>query len=54
VAKANPELRDALHEALDRLMRSGTYQELLTRWGLTTGALPSSSVNGGGGAAAAD
>jgi polar amino acid transport system substrate-binding protein len=47
VAKENTELRDALHRALDELMRTGVYNELLLRWGLTTGALEKSSINGG-------
>jgi polar amino acid transport system substrate-binding protein len=47
VAKDNPELRDALHAALDVLMRSGHYAELLQRWGLTSGALTVSSINAG-------
>lgn len=50
VAKSNPELRDALHAALDHLIRTGVYNELLLRWGLTTGALQSTSINGAGGA----
>ena len=50
VAKDNTKLRDALCAALDELMRAGVYNELLMRWGLTTGALPTSSVNGAGGA----
>ncbi len=54
VAKDNTELRDALHQALDELMRTGVYNELLLRWGLTTGALQSSSINGAGGAAAGE
>ncbi len=54
VAKDNPGLRDGLHAALDELMRSGVYTELLQRWGLTTGALQSSSINGAGGATAAE
>ena len=45
VAKTNTELRDALHGALDRLIRAGVYKELLLRWGLTTGALQTSSIN---------
>ena len=49
VAKSNPELRDALHLALDQLMRDGVYHELLLRWGVTTGALQSTSINGAGG-----
>ena len=49
IAKDNVELRDALHAALEKLMRSGAYHELLVRWNLTTGALPSASINGAGG-----
>ena len=49
IAKDNVQLRDAVHAALDKLMRSGVYTELLVRWNLTTGALSSSSVNGAGG-----
>ncbi|GLY99508.1 ABC transporter substrate-binding protein [Actinoplanes sp. NBRC 103695] len=48
VAKNNVQLRDALHKALDELMRTGVYKELLLRWGLTTGALEASSINGAG------
>lgn len=48
VAKNNTGLREALHKALDELMRTGVYTELLLRWGLTTGALQTSSVNGAG------
>lgn len=47
VAKDNTQLRDALHAALDSLIRSGRYSELLQRWGLTSGALASSSINAG-------
>lgn len=47
VAKDNTQLRDALHAALDLLMRSGRYTDLLQRWGLTTGALSSPSLNAG-------
>ena len=50
IAKNNTQLRDALHEALDELLRTGVYHELLSRWGLTTGALQTTSVNGAGGA----
>lgn len=48
VAKNNTELRDALYGALGELMRTGVYNELLLRWGLTTGALQASSINGAG------
>lgn len=47
IAKSNPELRDALRQALDRLIRSGAYSELLQRWNLTGGGLPASSINAG-------
>jgi len=48
VAKNNTALRDALHDALDRLIRSRAYAELLQRWGLTTGAVTASTINAGG------
>ncbi|WP_433718065.1 ABC transporter substrate-binding protein [Actinoplanes sp. CA-051413] len=47
VAKDNTRLRDALHAALDSLIRSGRYTELLQRWGLMNGALATSSINAG-------
>ena len=46
VAKDNPALRDCLRGALERLMASGTYTELLTRWGLGSSAVPAVTVNG--------
>jgi polar amino acid transport system substrate-binding protein len=49
VAKGNSELRDALRDALDQIIRSGLYAELLQRWGLTTGGLTTSSINAGAG-----
>ncbi|GID93019.1 ABC transporter substrate-binding protein [Amorphoplanes digitatis] len=49
VAKNNPELRDALRDALDQLIRSGRYADLLERWGLTNGAVSTSSINAGDG-----
>jgi polar amino acid transport system substrate-binding protein len=48
VAKSNRALRDALNEALRQLMQTGVYHELLLRWGLTTGALQDSAINGAG------
>ncbi|MEU8228358.1 ABC transporter substrate-binding protein [Actinoplanes sp. NPDC048967] len=47
VAKDNTGLRDALRAALDSLIRSGRYTELLQRWGLMNGGLASSSINAG-------
>jgi polar amino acid transport system substrate-binding protein len=49
LAKHNGTLRDALRAALDRLIRSGAYTELLQRWGLTGGGLTASSINAGSG-----
>ena len=48
-AKDDTALRDAVRDALDRLIRSGAYTELLERWGLGSGALVSSSINAGSG-----
>jgi polar amino acid transport system substrate-binding protein len=47
VAKSNPALRDALRGALERLITTGTYGELLQRWGLTSGAVAEATVNAG-------
>jgi polar amino acid transport system substrate-binding protein len=49
VARDDTALRDTLRDALDRLIRSGAYAELLERWGLASGAVKASSVNAGGG-----
>ncbi|HTE63842.1 MAG TPA: transporter substrate-binding domain-containing protein, partial [Solirubrobacteraceae bacterium] len=48
VSKRRPELRDALQTALDQLIRSGEYAEILKRWGVEDGAIKASSVNAGG------
>jgi polar amino acid transport system substrate-binding protein len=45
VARDNSELRDALRDALDQLIRSGRYTDLLERWGLANGAVTTSSIN---------
>jgi polar amino acid transport system substrate-binding protein len=47
VAKENAALRDTLRDALERLIRSGTYAELLQRWGLPTGAVSAPTINAG-------
>jgi polar amino acid transport system substrate-binding protein len=51
VAKDNTALRDVVREALDQVIRSGAYAELLKRWDLTTGGVTSASINGGASAA---
>jgi polar amino acid transport system substrate-binding protein len=47
VAKNNTALRDALRGALERLITTGTYGELLQRWGLTSGAVERATINAG-------
>ncbi|MEU4693070.1 ABC transporter substrate-binding protein [Actinoplanes sp. NPDC023714] len=47
VAKENTALRDCLREALQKLIDSGVYGELLARWGLTSSAVSTATVNGG-------
>jgi polar amino acid transport system substrate-binding protein len=52
VAKDQTELRDSLRDALERVMRSGAYAEVLQRWGVPSGALETATINAGGGAIA--
>jgi polar amino acid transport system substrate-binding protein len=52
VAKDQTELRDSLRDALEQVMRSGAYAEVLQRWGVPSGALETATVNAGGGAMA--
>jgi polar amino acid transport system substrate-binding protein len=40
-------LRDAVKSALERLVASGAYAELLKRWGLEQNAIPAITVNAG-------
>jgi polar amino acid transport system substrate-binding protein len=47
VAKDDPRLRNAIKAALDRLMQSGDYGEVLHRWNVTDGALTAASINAG-------
>jgi len=47
VNKAQPELRDAIAEALDHLIEDGTYGEILDAWGIDSGAVDAAVVNGG-------
>ncbi|OCP18746.1 MULTISPECIES: ABC transporter substrate-binding protein [unclassified Ensifer] len=44
--KDNPALRDAVAGALDKLIKDGTYNELLTKWGLVHNAVPKAVING--------
>ncbi|GAA0535920.1 ABC transporter substrate-binding protein [Paractinoplanes ferrugineus] len=44
-AKNNSQLRDAVKGALDQIISSGAYADLLQRWGLRSGAVPAASMN---------
>jgi polar amino acid transport system substrate-binding protein len=47
VRKDQPALREALREAMNRIIRSGEYAEVLDRWGVSSGAVSTATVNGG-------
>jgi ABC-type amino acid transport substrate-binding protein len=47
VRKDAPGLRDALEEALARLVRSGECAEVLADWGVSSGAVEHVTVNAG-------
>jgi polar amino acid transport system substrate-binding protein len=48
VAKDQTKLRDVLRDALERVIRSGDYAQVLQRWGVSGGALESATINAGG------
>lgn len=45
-AKNRTQLRDAFRAALERVISSGAYADLLDRWGLTSGAVRTVTING--------
>ncbi|MET8974444.1 ABC transporter substrate-binding protein [Streptomyces sp. NPDC004539] len=47
VAKDNTQLRDALQAALDAIIKNGEYTKVITKWGVTAGAVTQATVNGG-------
>jgi polar amino acid transport system substrate-binding protein len=47
ISKNEPVLRDAVKAALERLVASGAYAELLKKWGLEQNAIPAITVNAG-------
>jgi len=49
VNKQDPQLRDAVQQALQSLMADGTYLEILTAWGVQDGAIDEAAVNGAAG-----
>jgi polar amino acid transport system substrate-binding protein len=50
VAKDQPELRDVLRDALEQVMSSGEYADILQRWDVPSGALKAATINAGGSA----
>lgn len=46
VAPSNTDLRDALQAATQSLMDDGTYTTILTKWGVTAGAIDTATING--------
>ncbi|MDX2682029.1 ABC transporter substrate-binding protein [Streptomyces soliscabiei] len=47
VDKKNTQLRDALKEAVDAIIKDGSYQKVLEKWGAQSGAIKAAAVNGG-------
>ncbi|MEU5767007.1 ABC transporter substrate-binding protein [Streptomyces asoensis] len=47
VNKKNTQLRDALKEAVDAIIKDGSYQKVLEKWGAESGAIKASAINGG-------
>ncbi|WP_406374459.1 ABC transporter substrate-binding protein [Streptomyces sp. NBC_00647] len=47
LSKKNTELRDALKEAVDAIIKDGSYQKVLEKWGAQSGAIEQSAINGG-------
>lgn len=47
VPKDDSGLRDVLAKAVNEIILDGTYDKILTKWGLSAGAVMNSAVNGG-------
>ncbi|MFF0472761.1 ABC transporter substrate-binding protein [Streptomyces sp. NPDC004284] len=47
VSKDNPQLRDAVKEALDAIIKDGSYAEVLKKWNVEDSAVKSATVNAG-------
>ncbi|MGY1806967.1 transporter substrate-binding domain-containing protein [Blastococcus sp. SYSU D00669] len=52
--KDNTELRDAIHAALQELFDNGTYEEIMTEWGMEGVTIPEPEINPAGAAAGGD
>jgi polar amino acid transport system substrate-binding protein len=46
IAKSAGTLKDAVLDALKELMADGTYQQILTKWGVQEGAISTPTING--------
>jgi polar amino acid transport system substrate-binding protein len=47
VLKTNPKLRDALQATLKSVIADGTYDQILTKWNVTAGALKTAPIDAG-------
>ncbi|WP_055532921.1 ABC transporter substrate-binding protein [Streptomyces graminilatus] len=47
IDKTNTQLRDALKDALDAIIKNGEYAKIIAKWGVQDGAVTSAVVNGG-------
>ncbi|MEW1907785.1 ABC transporter substrate-binding protein [Kitasatospora sp. NPDC085895] len=47
VNKKNTELRDVLVKAINQMIRDGSYENILQKWGVAAGAAQNAVVNGG-------
>ncbi|MCA6093761.1 ABC transporter substrate-binding protein [Streptomyces sp. SCA3-4] len=47
VAKDNAQLRDALKEALEAIIKNGEYEKVVKTWGVDAGAVKEAKINGG-------
>ena len=45
--KADTQLRDAFQAALKAIIADGSYDQVLTKWHVTAGALKTAAINGG-------
>ncbi|MFF2193118.1 ABC transporter substrate-binding protein [Streptomyces sp. NPDC058157] len=47
VSKSNNQLRDALKEAVDAIIKDGSYAKVLEKWNVKDGAVQSATINAG-------
>ncbi|MFD4247915.1 ABC transporter substrate-binding protein [Streptomyces sp. NPDC058525] len=47
VSKDNTQLRDAIKEALDAIIKDGSYAKVLEKWNVKDSAVPSATINAG-------